>query len=165
MSICHLSTSVGLLFWGAALVPTLLSAPQDIGLEDGPAGFAPVVLIVKQFILEGIDSSGISEAAAVVFREGGLFEAAWADAKGAAGEATGSYTYRRTGPYTGTLTIRSDDPGHPACTTHLTITSATAGAYTASCADGPRRTGSFQMAHEDPFSPSPVGRTGLRHGG
>ena len=151
MSICQLSTSVCLLFCVASLASPLLSAPGDNGPEDGPAGMAPAVLIGKQFTLEGIDSTGVSEAVAVVFREGGLFDATRSAGEGAADDGTGSYTYRRTGPYTGTLTIRSDDPGHPACTTHLTFTSATAGAYTGSCADGSRRTGIFQMAHEDPF--------------
>ena len=151
MSICHLSTSVCLLFWGAALVPTLLSAPQDIGLEDGPAGFAPVVLIVKQFTLEGIDSSGVSEAAAVVFREGGLFDATRSAAGGLRPMPPAATPIEGRAPYTGTWMLRSPGTGHQSCTAHLTFTSATAGAYTASCADGSRRTGSFQMAHEDPF--------------
>ena len=142
---------LGLLFWVAVLVPLLRSAPQDNGPEDEPSGFAPAVLIGKQFTLEGIDSSGVSEAAAVVFREGGLFDATRSAAGGRAADAAGSYTYRRTGPYTGTWMLRSTGPGHQSCTAHLTFTSATAGAYTGSCADGSRRTGSFQMAHEDPF--------------
>ena len=127
---------LGLLFWVAVLVPLLRSAPRDNGPEDELAGLAPAVLIGKQFTLEGIDSSGVSEEAAVVFREGDLFDATRSAGEGAADDGTGSYTYRRTGPYTGTLTTRSDDPGHPPCTAHLTFTSATAGAYTGSCADG-----------------------------
>ena len=87
----------------------------------------------------------------MVFGEGNRFGATRSVGEGAADDAPGSYTYQRTGPYTGTLTIRSKIPGHQSCTAHLTFTSATAGAYTGSCADGSRRTGSFQMAPEDPF--------------
>ena len=95
---------LGLLFWVAVLVPLLRSAPQDNGPEDELAGLAPAVLIGKQFTLEGIDSSGVSEEAAVVFREGDLFDATRSAAKAAAADdGAGSYTYRRTGPYTGTL--------------------------------------------------------------
>ena len=151
MSICSLSTSVCLLFCVAALASPLLSAPGDNGPEGSPVGFAPALLIGKQFTLEGIDSSGVSETVTAVFREGGLFDATWSGAKGAAGDAAGRYTYRRTGPYTGTWTLRSADPGHQPCTAYLSFTSATAGGYSTSCADGSRRTGSFQMAHEDPF--------------
>lgn len=147
MSICHLSTSIGLLFCVASLVSPLLSAPRD----NGPAGFAPAVLAGKQLTLEGIGSSGISERVTLVFREGERFDATRAAARGAGGEAAGSYTYRRTSPYTGTWTLRSGDRGLPACTAHLTFTSATAGAYTGSCAEGSRRTGSFQVIDEDPF--------------
>lgn len=153
MSICHLSASAGLLFCVASLASPLLSAPRDNG--PGPAaGFAPEGLTGKQFILEGMDASGVSERVTLVFREGDVFDAARSAAKGAAGEDTGSYTYRRTGPYTGTWTTRSEGPGLPACTAHLTFTSATSGAYTGSCADGSRRTGVFQVAHEDPFCSS-----------
>ena len=129
----------------------LLSAPGDNGPEDGPAGLAPAVLIGKQFTLERIDSSGVSETVTAVFREGGFFDSTRSVAKGAAGHAAGRYTYRRTGVYTGTWSLRTTGPGPQSCTAHLTFTSATAGAYSGSCADGSRRTGSFQVAHEDPF--------------
>ena len=142
---------LGLLFWVSSLVPTSHSAAQDSGPEGPPAGLAPAGLVGKQFTLEGIDSAGISEEVTVVFGEGNRFGATRSVGEGAADDAPGSYTYQRTGPYTGTLTIRSKIPGHQSCTAHLTFTSATAGAYTGSCADGSRRTGSFQMAPEDPF--------------
>ena len=45
--------------------------------------------------------------------------------------ATGSYTYRNTGPNTGTLTVNYDDGGR--CTAHLTFTSATMGTGIAVC--------------------------------
>ena len=143
----------GLLFCVAFLAPVLLSAPRDNGPES-PPGFAPSGLSGKQFTLEGMDSSGVSERVTLVFREGDVFDTAWSPPNGVGGEDTGSYTYFRTGPYTGTWTLRSGDRGLPACTAHLTFTSATAGAYTASCADGSRRTGSFQVAPEDPFCSS-----------
>ena len=137
--------------WVTVLLPTLLSAPQDNRPEAAPAGFAPADLTGRQFTLEGIDFSGIMEEMAVVFRQGGHFHVTVSTAKGAPGEATGSYTYLRTGPYTATLTTRSDARGLAGCTAHLTFTSATAGAFTGSCVDGSRRTGAFQMAPEDPF--------------
>ena len=115
---------------------------------------APAGLSGKQFILEEIDSSGIREEVTLIFREGDVFDAARSAAKGAAGEDTGSYTYHRTGPYTGTWTIRSSGPGLPDCTAHLAFTSPASGAYTGSCADGSRRTGSFQVVHEDPYCSS-----------
>lgn len=144
----------GLFFCVTSLVSPLLSAPQDNRREDLPPGFAPAGLSGKQFILEEIDSSGIREEVTLIFREGDVFDAARSAAKGAAGEDTGSYTYHRTGPYTGTWTIRSSGPGLPDCTAHLAFTSPASGAYTGSCADGSRRTGSFQVVHEDPYCSS-----------
>ena len=50
--------------------------------------------------------------------------------------ATGSYTYRNTGPNTGTFTVNYDD-GDPGCTTaHLTFTSATMGTGIVVCDNG-----------------------------
>ena len=142
---------LGRFFWVAVLVPPLLSAPQEKGREEKSAGFAPAGLAGKQFILEGIDTSGVSERVTLVFGDGDLFKAARAKAGGAGGEAAGSYAYRRTGPYTATLITRSEGRGLPACTAHLAFTSATAGAYTGSCAGGSRRAGAFQVIPEDPF--------------
>ena len=47
---------------------------------------------------------------------------------------TGSYTYRNTGPNTGTLTFNYDDGDR--CTAHLTFVSTTAGTATYTCNDG-----------------------------
>ena len=47
---------------------------------------------------------------------------------------TGSYTYRNTGPNTGTVTFNYDDGDR--CTAHLTFVSTTAGTATYTCNDG-----------------------------
>ena len=51
--------------------------------------------------------------------------------------ATGSYTYRNTGPNTGTFTVNYDDGDRLGCTTaHLTFTSATMGTGIVVCDNG-----------------------------
>ena len=47
---------------------------------------------------------------------------------------TGSYTYRNTGPDTGTVTFNYDDGDR--CTAHLTFDSTTTGTATSTCDDG-----------------------------
>ena len=48
--------------------------------------------------------------------------------------STGSYTYRKTGPHTGTLTFNYDDGDR--CTVSLTFDSTTTGTATSTCVDG-----------------------------
>lgn len=139
------------LFRVSALFAALWVLSGAAGAADPESGFAPAHLAGKQFTLDGLDSEGVSEDVTVAFREGSRFNATRSAGEGAPDEDTGSYSYRRTGPYTGTLTLGAGDAGPEGCPTYLTFTSATAGTYTGVCGNGVLRTGTFQVALEDPF--------------
>lgn len=55
----------------------------------------------------------------------------------------GSYTYRKTGPNTGTLTTNYDDGDR--CTTRLTFTTATSGRFAESCDDESSASGGWRL--------------------
>ena len=55
----------------------------------------------------------------------------------------GSYTYRKTGPNTGTLTTNYDDGDR--CTTRLTFSTATSGRYTFNCDDESSASGGWRL--------------------
>lgn len=143
--------TLDVLFRVSAFFAILFVMSGAVGATDPESGFAPAHLAGKQFTLEGLDSEGISEDVTVVFREGRRFDATRSVGEGALDEDSGSYAYRRTGPYTGRLTLGAGDGGPEGCPTYLTFTSATAGAYTGVCGNGVRRTGTFQVTLQDPF--------------
>ena len=141
---------VGLL-WIAALFLTPYGTVDAIAAEVPDSDFAPPDLVGKQFTLDGISSEGIPEGITVIFRDGRQFDATEATRQGLTQTDSGSYTYQRMGPYTGTLTTSDDDRNRGACSTYLTFTSATRGTYIARCANGVGSTGNFQLTVEDPF--------------
>ena len=61
---------------------------------------------------------------------------------------SGSYTYRNTGPNTGTVTLNYDDGDR--CTFRLTFTSATSGTATFSCNDGTSGSSGWRLVEIPP---------------
>ncbi len=141
----------GLLLGASACFSALLVTADASPAEGLPSGFAPASLAGKRFTLDGINAEGASEDITLVLGDGNRFAAARSIAGGTAADDRGGYAYRRTGPYTGTLTTLSGHPGSQACSTHLTFTAATAGAYTVSCPHGAGSSGTFQLTVEAPF--------------
>ena len=140
----------GLLSWlGAFLLA--LTGTADVGAEVRQPGLAPEELAGMQFSLEGVSSEGIPEGLTLLFRGEREFNATRTLSEGLALDNFGSYTYRRTGPDTATLTTTSANPGQETCSTLLHFTSATGGTYTGWCNQGISSTGQFQLANEDPF--------------
>ena len=140
----------GLLSWLGALLLALTGAAH-VGAEDREPGLAPAELFGMQFSLDGMSSEGISEDLTLLFRDQVEFNASRTVAEAARLDDSGSYTYRKTGPDTATLTTTSADPGRETCSTLLNFTSAITGTYTSWCHQGVSSTGRFQLAVEDPF--------------
>lgn len=139
-----------LLSWlGAFLLA--LTGTVHLWAEDRQPGSAPEELSGMQFSLDGMSSEGIPEGLTLLFRDRAEFNASRTVADAARLDDSGSYTYRRTGPDTATLTTTSADRGRETCSTLLIFTSATAGTYTSWCHQGVSSTGQFQLAVEDPF--------------
>ena len=139
-----------LLSWVGAflLVP---ASTVDVGAQIRQPGLAPQDLKGMQFSLDGISSEGIPEGLTLLFRDEREFNATRTPSEVLPRDDSGSYTYRRTGPDTATLTTTSGNPGQETCSTLLLFTSATSGTYTGWCNQGVSSTGQFQLAVEDPF--------------
>ena len=140
----------GLLSWVCAFL-LALTGTAHVAAEGRQPGLAPAELAGMQFSLDGMSSEGIPEGLTLLFRDQVEFNASRAAAEDARLDDSGSYTYRRTGPDTATLTTSSADPGRETCSTLLIFTSATTGTYTSWCHQGVSSTGQFQLAVEDPF--------------
>ena len=136
--------------WVGAFLLALAST-VDVGAENRPPGLAPEELTGMQFSLDGISSEGNPEGLTLLFRGERDFNATRTLSEGLPVDNFGSYTYRRTGPDTATLTTTSASPGQETCSTLLHFTSATGGTYTGWCNQGVSSTGQFQLADEDPF--------------
>ena len=67
---------------------------------------------------------------------------------------TGNYTYRNTGPNTGTLTFNYDDGDR--CTTSLTFDSTTSGTSTYTCNDGTSGSSNWRLAPTSTPTPTPT---------
>ena len=67
---------------------------------------------------------------------------------------TGNYTYRNTGPNTGTLTFNYDDGDR--CTTSLTFDSTTSGTSTYTCNDGTSGSSNWRLAPTPTPPPAPT---------
>lgn len=140
----------GLLSWlGVFLLA--LTGSADVAAEVRQPGLAPEDLKGMQFSLDGISSEGNPEGLTLLFRDEREFNATRTLSEGLPLDNFGSYTYRRTGPDTATLTTTSANPGQETCSTLLLFTSATSGTYTGWCNQGVSTTGQFQLAVEDPF--------------
>ena len=136
---------------GGCLGAALLVAAVAGRAEGSPSGCAPASLAGERFTFDGINAGGASEDMTLVFGASGQFAATRSVANRPAGDDRGRYTYRRTGPCTGTVTTHSGNPGGQACSTHLTFTSSTAGAYAGGCPLGAGGTGTFQLTEEASF--------------
>ena len=124
----------------------------DIAPEPGtPSGFAPTdqaafdaLVVGLQFVSPDSPSNDdyyFKLVSAGRFRE---FED---------GETwTGSYTYEKTGPNSGTFVVNYDDGDQ--CTSSLVFESATSGTFSSSCNDGSTSTGAWQLVDIAP-EPSP----------
>ncbi len=140
----------GLLSWlGAFLIA--LTGTADVAAESRQPGLAPEELTGMQFSLEGISSEGSPEGLTLLFRDEREFNATRTLSEGLPLDNFGSYTYRRTGPDTATVTTTSSNPGQETCSTLLQFTSAKGGTYTGWCNQGISSTGHFQLAVDDPF--------------
>ena len=129
--------------------------PEEADPED-PSDFTEGDLEGRRLTLRQADADGTTRSLELRFGEGNRFEQIESVGEQAATRSEGaarpgSYTYQRTGPHMGTLSLAYDDGS--SCEVLLAFTESGAGAFSYDCGEGAPAEGSFRLTTGSLFVP------------